>query len=80
MKKLWDILKREDDYLSLGRICAVISFLMWMLVTVYLVVFNKSWMHYDTLTIAAVCNLLVQVANKAVECKLFSIKENKDDC
>lgn len=77
MKKLWDILKREDNYLSLGRICAVISFLMWIGVTVYLVVFNKSWMHYDTLTIAAVCNLLVQVANKAVECKLFNVKDGE---
>lgn len=72
-----DIFKREDDVLSLGRLSAFIAFVIWVFGTIYLIIFNQNWGGYETLTIGCIGYMLVQVGNKAVECKLFKVGDVK---
>lgn len=74
MKSLINMLKKDETAFSIGRVCSIISFLLWVGVTVFLVALNRSWIHYDTLTIGAFSFLLIQLCNKAIESRLFSVK------
>ena len=74
MRKLLNMLKKNDNCISLGRLLAVIAFFLWVGVTVFSVALNRYWQGYETLTIASIVFLLVQLANKTVESKLFSVK------
>lgn len=74
MRKLLAMLKKDDNAFSLGRLLSLIAFVLWVCVTVFLVAFNRTWGHYDTLTIACLGFLLVQLCNKCVESRLLSVK------
>lgn len=73
-----ELLKREDDCVSLGRLTALCSWVLWVLATVGLLITGHEWAHYETLTTAAFGSLLIQVANKAVECKFFKVGETHE--
>ena len=77
MRKLLNMLKKDDTAFSMGRLLSVIAFMLWVAVTVFSVALNRYWQGYETLTIASIVFLLVQLCNKAVESKLFSVKEVK---
>ena len=74
MRKLLNMLKRNDNCISLGRLLAVIAFFLWVGVTVVSVALNRYWQGYETLTIASITFLLVQLGNKVVESRIFSVK------
>lgn len=74
MRKLLNMLKKDDTAFSMGRLLSVIAFMLWVGVTVFSVALNRYWQGYETLTIASIIFLLVQLANKTVESKLFSVK------
>lgn len=67
MENLLSLFQREDNALSMGRVFAALAFLMWMLITIFLVVSGKSFAHYDTLTMASIGFLVGQLFNKAIE-------------
>ncbi len=77
MEKFLEMIQREDGCLSLGRMCAFATFVLWFAATVYLIVRGLYWTHYETLTIAAIGNLLVQLANKTVESRLFKVSNDR---
>ena len=74
MRKILNMLKKDDTAFSMGRLLSVIAFMLWVAVTVFSVVTNRYWQGYETLTVASIIFLLVQLANKTVESKLFSVK------
>lgn len=41
MRKLINMLKKNDNAYSVGRICAVVGFIVWVLVTLWLAFFAK---------------------------------------
>lgn len=79
MKSLINMLKKDENAFSIGRVCALIGFVLWVFVTLYLVLFGKGWIHYDSLCICSFSFLLVQLCNKALESKLFSVKQVIDN-
>lgn len=79
MMRLLNMLKKDATAFSIGRVCSLIAFLLWVGVTVFLVALNRTWNHYDTLTIASIGFLLVQLCNKAVESRLISVKVGDKD-
>ena len=50
MRKLINMLKKNDNAYSVGRICAVIGFIVWVLVTLWLAFFAKTWGNYESCT------------------------------
>lgn len=63
----------ENGQLSLTRVLAVSSFLLFAAGTGYLMLTGQSWQHYETFAgLTAGGGLLTQVANKAVNSKLNS--------
>ena len=80
MRKLINMLKKNDNAYSVGRICAVIGFAVWVLVTLWLAFFAKIWSGYESCTLGMVTLLLVQLGNKAIETRMFKVKsEERND-
>ena len=77
MRKLINMLKKNDNAYSVGRICAVIGFAVWVLVTLWLAFFAKTWGNYESCTLGMVALLLVQLGNKYVETKMIKVKNDE---
>lgn len=77
MRKLINMLKKDDNTLSIGRLCAVIGFAVWVLVTLWLAFFAKTWGNYESCTLGMVALLLVQLGNKAIETRMFKVAKEE---
>lgn len=73
MRKLLNMLKKDENAYSVGRICAVVGFVVWVLVTLWLALFARTWGNYESCTLGMVALLLVQLGNKAIETRAFKI-------
>lgn len=80
MRKLLNMLKKDENAYSVGRICAVVGFAVWVLVTLWLAFFAITWSCYESCTLGMVTLLLVQLGNKAIETRMFKVKsEERND-
>lgn len=77
MRKLLNMLKKDENAYSVGRICAVVGFVVWVLVTLWLAFFAKTWSCYESCTLGMVTLLLVQLGNKAIETRAFKISSEE---
>ena len=48
MRKLINMLKKDENAYSVGRICAVVGFVVWVLVTLWLAFFARTWGNYES--------------------------------
>ena len=79
MKKIINMLKKDDNALSLGRVCALISFIAFIVVSILLACQGKSWGNYDTFAWICAALMFVQLGNKAIECGAFKIIVDKKE-
>lgn len=77
MRKLLNMLKKDDNAYSVGRICAVIGFIVWVLVTLWLAFWTRTWGNYESCTLGMVALLLVQLGNKAIETRMFKVSSEE---
>ena len=77
MKKLLNMLKKDENAYSVGRICAVVGFIVWVVLSLYLGFFAKTWGNYESFTLGMVALLLVQLGNKAIETRAFKISSEE---
>ena len=77
MRKLINMLRKNDNAYSVGRICAVVGFAVWVLVTLWLAFFAKTWGNYERCTLGMVALLLVQLGNKAIETRMFRVRSEE---
>ena len=77
MRKLLNMLKKNDTAYSIGRVCALISFVVWCGVTIWLAAKVQTWGNYETCTIGMVAMLLVQLGNKAIETRMFKVTKGE---
>lgn len=77
MRKIINMLKKNDNAYSVGRICAVVGFIVWVLVTLWLAFFARTWGNYESCTLGMVALLLVQLGNKAIETRAFKITKGE---
>lgn len=66
MNSLVGMFKSERNAFSLGRMCAILSCVAWLFVSVYLALRVSSWDGYTTYTIGTVTYICVQLANKSL--------------
>ena len=78
MRKFLNMLKKDKDTVSVGRFTAVAAFILWAGVSLYLAVKNVAWGIYEPFCLTVVALVLVQLGNKAIECRMFKI--GKGDC
>lgn len=78
MKNIINMFKKDDTALSIGRVCAVCAFLVFVGVSVYLAVVGRTWGNYEAFSVGCVGYMLAQLGNKYVELKGVKIggKEN----
>ena len=77
MRKLLNMLKKDENAYSVGRICAVVGFIVWVVLSLYLGFFAKTWGNYVSCTLGMIALLLVQLGNKAIETKAFKITKEE---
>ena len=77
MRKLINMLKKNDNAYSVGRICAVVGFVVWVLVTLWLAFFAHTWGNYESCTLGMVALLLVQLGNKDIETRAFKVSSEQ---
>ena len=73
MKKFFNMLKKDENSLSVGRFTAVVAFIVWVGISVYLALKNVAWGIYEPFCLTVVAFVLVQLGNKAIECRMFKI-------
>ena len=73
MKKFFNMLKKDDDTISVGRFTAVVAFLLWFFLSLYMALKNQAWGSYETFSLTMVALVLAQLGNKAIECRLLKI-------
>ena len=73
MRKFFNMLKKDDDTISVGRFTAVAAFILWAGVSLYLAIKNVAWGIYEPFCLTVVALVLVQLGNKAIECRMFKI-------
>lgn len=73
MQKFLNMLKKDENSLSVGRFTAVAAFILWAVVSLYLAIKNVAWGIYEPFCLTVVAFVLVQLGNKAIECRMFKI-------
>lgn len=77
MRKLLNMLKKNDTAYSIGRVCALVAFLIWCGATIWLAAKVQTWGNYETCTLGMVAMLLVQLGNKVIETRAFKITKGE---
>lgn len=77
MRKILNMLKKDDNTLSIGRLCAVLAFIVFCVISIYLAYFVKTWGNYEAFAMACVSFMLAQLGNKYVETKAIKVKNDE---
>lgn len=77
MKKLLNMLKKDENTLSIGRLCAVLAFILFCVISLYLAFFVKTWGNYEAFAMACVSFMFAQLGNKYVETKAMKVKSEE---
>lgn len=80
MRKLLRMLEKDEKSLSIGRLCAVMAFLLFAGISIYLAILGRVWGNYEAFSVACVVYMLAQLGNKYVEMRGVKIGGNKDGC
>ena len=67
MRKIINMLKKNDNAYSVGRICAVIGFAVWVLVTLWLAFWARTWGNYESCTLGMVALCLCSWATRPLK-------------
>lgn len=72
-KSLLNMLKKDENAYSIGRLCAVLAFFLFTGVSIYLAAGAKTWGNYEAFSVACVSFMLAQLGNKYLETRMFKI-------
>nr|DAI78022.1 MAG TPA: hypothetical protein [Caudoviricetes sp.] len=77
MRKIINMLKKDENAYSIGRVCALIAFVLWAGLSLKLALLVETWGNYETLTMGMIALMLVQLGNKAIETRAFKISSEE---
>lgn len=77
MRKLLNMLKKDENAYSIGRVCALIAFVLWAGLSLKLALLVETWGNYETLTMGMIALMLVQLGNKAIETRMFRVRSEE---
>lgn len=77
MCKLLNMLKKDENAYSIGRLCAVLAFILFAGVSLFLAISSKTWANYESFAMACVAFMLAQLGNKYVETRGLKIRERE---
>lgn len=77
MRKLLNMLKKDENAYSIGRVCALIAFVLWAGLSLKLALLVETWGNYETLTMGMIALMLVQLGNKAIETRAFKVSSEE---
>jgi hypothetical protein len=71
------MLKKDENAYSIGRVCALIAFVLWAGLSLKLALLVETWGNYETLTMGMIALMLVQLGNKAIETRAFKVSSEQ---
>ena len=74
MRSLLNMLKKNENAYSMGRVCTLYAVLQWSIITLYLAFTGKVWQHYDTLTYATLGYVVIILCDKSFQSSAFSVR------
>lgn len=77
MRKIINMLKKDENAYSIGRVCALIAFVLWAGLSLKLALLVETWGNYETLTMGMIALMLVQLGNKAIETRAFKVSSEE---
>ena len=77
MRKIINMRKKDENAYSIGRVCAIIAFVLWSGLSLKLALRVETWGNYETLTMGMIALMLVQLGNKAIETRTFKISNEE---
>lgn len=77
MRKVLNMLKKDENAYSIGRVCALIAFVLWAGLSLKLALLVETWGNYETLTMGMIALMLVQLGNKAIETRAFKVSSEQ---
>lgn len=77
MRKLLNMLKKDENAYSMGRVYTSYGFFLWSIVSLYLSITGKEWKHYDTFTLAIMGMVFALMCDKNFQSALFTIRSIK---
>ena len=78
VRKLINMFKKDDTALSIGRVCAVVAFLAFIGISVYLAVIWRTWGNYEAFSVGCIGYIIAQLGNKYVEMRGVKIGEKEN--
>ena len=79
MRKLLRMLQKDEDTISIGRFTAVLAFVLWFGLSLYLGLLTKAWALYETCCVAGVAVVVVQLGNEAIGTVAVTIGSGKKE-
>lgn len=79
MRNFLNMLKKDENSLSIGRLCAVLAMALFIMVSLYLAFLVKTWDNYDTFAWVCLAFVLVQLGNKAIETRVFKVFSERSE-
>lgn len=79
VRKLINMFKKDDTALSIGRVCAVGTFLTFIGISVFLAIIGRTWGNYEAFSVGCVGYMIAQLGNKYVEMRGVKIGERKEN-
>ena len=80
MRKFLRMLEKDENSLSIGRMCALLAFILFAGISIYLALLGRTWGNYEAFSVACVVYMLAQLGNKFVEMRGIKIGVGKDGC
>ena len=74
MTKLLEMLRKQDGRYSIGRVCTVITFCLWIFTWLYTLLLGKTYSHMEIVSIVCEVNFFVVLMSKTVDSRLISVK------
>lgn len=74
---LKNMLKKDEEAYSIGRVCALAAFVLWVCLSLKLALRVETWGNYETFTMGMIALMLVQLGNKAIETRMFKITKGE---
>ena len=74
LAKLIEMLKNQAGRLSIGRVCSVVTFCLWVFTWMYTLFMKQAYAHFDVVTVAMLIMFFVVIMSKTVDSRLLNIK------
>ena len=77
MKRLLEMLQKQDGRYSIARVACVATIFLWWGTWIYTLLLKQSYAHFTEVTTAMLIMFFVVLLGKSIDSKIISVKTDK---